>query len=594
MILYSDAEILDRINKPKAKEALDRGQRDNDRQRFHALLATDEKDAGPYVARLLEHVNAILPDVDKQKRFKELLRFPVPSAKIVDSAADEYQKVFTADDRLVDFELSNDKLRDDFKLYLDKSIGFEDFMRHKVFNQALRSVNAVWYCDLPAVANTDGYATPVVQVREYGQLTDIATDLQGKIALLIVPMPDLRNAQNEVIGKQWAVLDAGSFRVVTKPSNTNNATVTLTNPHSLGRCPAGFIWHHLLDENNPLRRESPIHASLDDLDQFVIGSVFARHADLYASFPILWQYKVKCDYLNKEGKPCTGGYTTLNDNQGKPYQEECPKCAKRKPLGPGSLFKVPPPATKEQGDLREPVGFVNADVTLLEYNQTKLRNLELGLKEALKGDQGLVDQTAQAVNEDQVQSRLEARRGILSYWAENCEVTESEILDCLGQLRYDTAYIGSTVSYGREYHLLSLAEAETDYSNAQKNGLPQYLLIEKRRKLEQLAGGASTKNRLRLEIMAQLEPYIDLLMSVLDRTTEEYELKANFAYYLSQFEREYVPIEQVALGGTMKQRIEFITPILYEYVSKTIAKRPDPAELAGGQQSGSSNARSGK
>lgn len=579
----TDNQAIQSILNPVNGAALKRAGEDNDRQRYHVGPATDEKDAGPYASRLKERVKKILQNEDKFKRFCSLLNYPLPSSRLIDNAADEYLKCFGAEDKYVDFEFSSDELKAQASEFLDE-IRFDDWLTKDLFNQCLRASAAIWIVDLPATVNPTGFPQPVIMLREVNQLTDLFTDTRGNVMAVIYPMSPIKDTNNTVIAKRWAVLDDASYRVCIQRNGENEPSVLLTNLHDLERCPAGWIWHDKLNGKDPFRIQSPLHAVFTDLDNLVIGDIFRQHVDLYASFPILWNFKKKCNYETPDGlSQCKEGkiWVATKDHDGLEVRIEkpCPVCSASKPLGPGSQLQVPPPADSLSANLSEPAGFINADRDLLDYNVEKLEALKADLREALTGDSNNVDQTKDAVNADQVAARFEARKAKLSYWAAHIQQTHAEALYVILKITFGSSFLSLAVDYGTEFHLISPAQAIDDYQKARTANLPMYQLALRRKRIDKLLAGASETQMTRLEMCAMLEPYPDLPLAMVPVGSDAYELKANFDQYLTQFENENLGLEIFGRDLDMAIRISTIKSILYKYVSESAKFRqlPEPA-----------------
>jgi len=570
----TDLQAIQRILKPLSQAELTRAAEDNDRQRFHAVTATSKDDAGPYADKFLNRIRLILNNDEKFERFKQLMAWPLPTSRLIDQAADEYLKAFDAEDKYINLEFTDDNLQAVASDYLAQ-IEFDDFLNKDLFNQCLRAAGSIWIVDLPATPNADGFPEPRPSLREFGELTDIGVTKAGEILYVIFPLDSIKNEENQEVEKRWAVLDDASFRVVSQ-RNGEPHRVLLSNPHELGRTPAGFIWHDRLDRRKPLRIQSPLHALLADLDRFVTASVFREHADLYASFPILWSYKTRCTYETAAGDACNSGYVTLRGETGEETLEACPVCRTKKPIGPGSHLQPPAPQDNTSADLSSPAGFINAERDLLDYNAEKLDALEADLILALTGDDGTIDQSTNAVNLDQVHARFVKRKAILSYWAEHTERTHEEILRVLFGLFAGDRFIDVSVDYGSEFHMLSPGQAIADYDSARKAGLPTYQLMARRSRIDKLLAGSSESEALRYYMLAQLEPYPDLALAQVPSGSDAWELKANFSQYISRFERENKGLEIFNKNASMAARISSITQILYTYVSQDKAKREVP------------------
>ncbi|GAB3783321.1 hypothetical protein GCM10028818_41090 [Spirosoma horti] len=578
----TDSQAIQSILTPRNQKALKRASDDNDRQRFHTGPATSEEDAGPYAAVLKARVEKILNNKEKFDKFCALLNYPLPSSRIIDKGADEYQKAFGAEDKYVDFEFSSDNLKADAAEFLDRT-KFDDWLTKNLFNQCLRASAAVWIVDLPAEVNAEGFAEPVLLLREVGKLHDLFTDRRGDITAVIYPMAPLKDESGKIVAKRWAVIDDESYRVAITRDGETQPAIQFTNYHDLQRCPAGWVWHDRLDENQPIRIQSPLHAIFSELDDLVVGTVFKQHADLYASWPIFRSYKTRCNYeVPGTGEQCNNGYVTIRSKE--PDEEgnytyklgRCPVCEKKKPIGPGSHIETPAPVDNMSADLSNPASFINPERELLDYNTEKLEDIEARVTEYLTGDVNNVDQGKEAVNADQVAARQEVRKSIVGFWAGQIQRTHYEVLYVLFALRYGPSFLSLAVDYGTEFHLLSPGQAITDYDAARKANLPMYQLALRRQRIDKLLAGSNEAMATRLELLSMLEPYPDQPLMVVPAGSDAWELKANFSQYIARFEAENIGLETFGKALSLPARIQSITEVLYQYVQDGKARREVP------------------
>lgn len=553
-------QIRTLYREPKHKDILAAAAKDNAWQSFHARLSTCEKDAGSYVTPFLAKVKGILQNDPKWEVFKKLLSYPLPTQKIISRASDEWNKVFYAENRAIEVQMQDDSLQDDLNAYLEQ-IGFTRLMEQSIFTKAKQAVNTIAVVDLAALKEETEYPSPYVYLLDAGACHEIGVNDQGAITHLLYT-----TGKKGTDSYRLVVLDERYYRLFA--INQGNEPVLLVeSPHPLGYCPACFIWQDVVDPTQPIRRFNGVLEGLETMDKLVIADVFSQHADLYAAFPILWQYvNAGCSYSDTDGNPCVEGFIKYQQ-EGQWKEMACPVCSKQELIGPGTIKDVPLPLAPEQSLIGQPAGFVNADRTLLDYNVEKVQRLKDEIYRDLTGFQ---ESTAdlkgnKQYNEDQVASQNESRQAVLQYWAENLQFVHKFLLDAIAELRYGDLFISSSVNYGDEFLLVDADTATAWYESAKKAGLPMYLVAQKRRVVEQLYARTSPSQKERLDLLRQLEPFPDLNYKELPDGPAKL-LKANFSAYIDRFERENGPLIRFGSALTMNERIQRITNQLYNYV----------------------------
>ena len=536
---------------------------DNARQSFHARVSLRAEDAGPYHALFLKKVEEILGNKEKFKVFKDLMPYPLPSTEVISKASDEWNKIFYAQDRSIELHLTDEKQEGELESILDE-IGLQRFIEQDVFTKAKQAVNTIGVVDAVLVEGPDG--TPRTRPKLY--LLDAANctyihESQGRITTLAYT-----TGSEKEDNLRLYVLDEDyywSFQV-----NKEGLTLIAQNPHGLGVCPATFIWHDIIDKGASIRRFNAVIESLARLDEYVIAEVFMRHMDLYAAFPILWSYASKCMYQNPAGYMCHEGYINYIDERGNEVHSECPACQKKKAyVGPGEHLVVDVPTSQDEKPLGQPANFIQAERTLLDYNVEKTKRLKAELFRFLSGfDDNTDGKGTKQYNEEQVGSMNESRQAVLRYWAENIQMTHKFFLDIIGKLLYAEDYLGSTVNYGEDWLLADMNTAIAEYQKAKNAGLPQYIVGLKRRTVEQLHAKVSPSAALRIQILSELEPYVDVPLIAMQAGSDAYELKANFAAYIARFERENGDIVRFGRLVSFEEKIKAIKQTLDSYVSK--------------------------
>lgn len=523
------------IEKPKNQDELTNAHFDNQRMSFHASRATSFNDISGYFDYYKKNVNEILIP-DKQKPFWSLWSYPLPTTAIISDAADELNKVFEAKDKVTELKCKDAELTNDFEEYEDDNVC--EFFEYTVFNAVLSKINSWVVVEMPSEQNGT-LPEPKPFLIEACNLHDIDVYRESVEYIAIKKADDLYIFIDDKAYYQVRWYDG--LAIVENQAN-----------HDLGYCPVFPIWHDNLNEKG-IRKISPITDILDKLDDFVFNYTQKKFLDLYADSPILEKYATTCG-----NDDCQNGYIISNDGE----KKACPTCSSnRKFIGAGSVVTKPMP-NGVTGNVDKAANWISVPVDSLNYTKDKLDVAKKELYEFLTGYVKGQDRT-QAVNQDQVYSQLEARKAKLNWWAENLSKSHSRVSEAVGKLRYMSQFVGVHVVYGKEFHLWTLKDALSEYEMAKKNGLPMHLLSTLRGTIKELVSGNSHYKEQRIAILQQLEPYPDIDLGLVARDTVEYELKANFSKYISDFERANGDIVQFGSLIDLDKKIQIIQDVLY-------------------------------
>jgi len=545
---------------------LSRAQEDNDWLSFHAQPVTNAFDATEYLIRYTAYIKSIL-NARKAKVFFNLLKFPLPTTSLLTECVDELNVVFEAADRFEQLTFKKEELLPDAQAYL-KRIRYESkYLKNDLFFAALAYPNSITVIDLPVEQTTDR-PEPYTYILQAGQLSALELDRNGNV-LYVGFFTDQKR-------ERLVWIDSVSYRVFSV-KNDKYALIT-ESFHELGYCPAVRNWHDPLGNVEDFRCNNALLPLLSDADTLLAGLTFEKDVRLHASFPYLWKAKEICQYQENQAI-CTNGYLTKNGTAVK----ECPKCAERKMVGPGTVFTMPAGADK----MASPVGFVTVPTDNLKYHQERLAEERGAIFKAMTGFEKQPD-AKKAINEDQVRSQFESRRAKLLYWGENLQPTDQFAVETKMRLRYGRDFISYEKQYGQDFYLISLKDAVKDYKDSQ-GSLPQYLLGQKRKVIETLIARNNASAQAKNAILALIEPYVDVPMSQLERGTLEYEIKANFWSYVERFEAENGDLLQFGQLKPFFEKIEIIKNVIYDYGKVTYDAQRESKREAAVWQSGQSS-----
>lgn len=540
---YSQDAIRERIKQPKNQAILKVAAADNAWCRFHARNATRIGDLGSHFFRFRDKVHSIITVPKKQDTFWKVFDIPLVSTNIIQDAADELNRVFTANDRYEEFQFATPELAQDFREFLHKSkLGSIDSDR--VFNLALEQPTTFAVLDLPA-QQTTLFPEPFVTFVEADQVHDAEKDTAGNVDLIIYKTDS-----------GFVAIDDAFYRIFDKDTFEFKSEV----PHFLGFCPACLIWNDVLSDSNGLRTLGPVIPLVSRLDRYAMQRAFEHDVDLYAAFPSMQVPEESCNYVSNEGHRCNGGFFRVGTaNEYKP----CPECESKKHRGPGTTYFIKPAMMKE--GITKVASFIEASTAPLEYYTKKNDELEKRLYEMLTGKKKQ-DTRKDAVNKDQIKDEFEARKSKLNYWAQNIQAVRTFIISTAAKLRYGKAFVSYVFKNGDQYHLETLTDMLDEFDRMKATGLPVYLLDEQLKKIEALIVRNNDTQEKRLAIMRLLEPYRNLSLSLLDPTSVEYKIKADLPQLIEQFELDNnTTIEEFGAKATLSKKLSSIQTQLIRY-----------------------------
>ena len=516
----------------------------------------------PYYQKYIQWVSGILTASDKFEQFKRLLTFPLKTNEVVDDIADEYTKVFDAQDSFFIPELSDPDLVEDFNQYIGK-LSDSDFWHNDAFKAMMSNISSILVVDLPD-SQTSQTPEPYYYLLDIRKVVDVQVSANGDIEYLI-----FKTGKNT-----YGVFDSLFFRVY-KKEDEYYALLT-ENEHDLGYCPARFLWSDVLSKNEPIVKHAPISALLSRLDWYLFFETAKESLDIYAAYPLYWAYQSKCDYKDQFGNDCHNGLIKIwDESKQKDVVYPCPVCESKKIVGPGSLIEKPIP----RGDIKidgEPAGIIGVDEASLTYNVNEAERLKAQIITAATGKNKLLNK--QAINQDQVSSQFESQTNVLRWIADNFSKSHRWTWNTLGKLRYGDNYVGCSISYGSEFYLQTLAEVVNDFKNGKDSGLPEYILLSKISAIEHLQSKNNPKEKARINILRHLEPFPyrtlkeckELGFDVIDK--HGFVLKANFANFVNKFERDFGSLIDFGSALDFSTRIERIAQKLNEYADVIVSK----------------------
>jgi hypothetical protein len=590
-------EVRQVLRAPVSGAQLQSCRRHEERLRLHSEPQLDRASlfAAPAMTQLLALPAAVLPK-DKYETFKQFIPAPLPTADLVETAFAGWARVFEAQDGLVHCELSTPELETEFEAYR-ASINEPEFWPGAAFSAACHAYHSVLVVDMPR-QQTGRRPAPYLYLIELENIVDLLIRPDATLEFIAFRLNNRTEPStdpaNPVVYEVLAFYDDAFYRIYERLSGQEQWVLVVENAHQLGQCPARLLWSQSLGRNpTQLARRGPLTAQLAALDRYVYWDASVEYFQSYGMYPILWSFAQQCEYQTVDGQACQSGivqvlvgYTKLDGQEVPRYQnQDCPACAKKKAMGPGSHIEVPAP-TKETGDTRDPVGLVHADVDSVklarEAQAERRHNILLA---ALGG--GVDPGSVQARNEQDVQSSFETRQDVLVRLRGNFEKARTWALTLMGRAMYAAAFRRAVVNMGERYYLKSPEQLLDEEVKAKEAGRPVYELAQAREFRYDTLYRTNPPLRDRMRILSDLEPFAEQsVQEVSELMTANagifdpklLALKVDFARYLARFESEQANVGVFAALQPYHVKLQLISSQLLSYV--VLPPNPAPAAPA--------------
>lgn len=563
-------QIKQILQKPTKRQTIQKAVNMQRRLRFHTETNVAVSDINQPTTIFLDWVRQLLPK-DKFNIFLHLFKFPLLTPAVVEDVYRELERVFYSRNSSSSYQFTDSELAEDWSQYKKNNLNEPEVWKTTGWKRMQVSPNSILVVDLPQV-QTSLRPEPYFYWLEIDAVIDYQTFRldENQFEWLIFKQPEHR----------IAVFDDTSIRVYQLNEKNEIQSLISEAKHDLGYCPARFFWSTQLNEKNKDLKKNPITKELSNLDWYLFFSISKQHLDLYAPYPIYSAYEADCNFENNEtGDYCDGGflrnvkgeYKILNDGT----VEKCPCCSEKRIAGPGSFLEVPIPNQSEGvADMRNPVQITTIDKDSLDYNVNECARLKNEIVISVVGSGGTVSEK-EAINETQVTANFESKTSVLNALKTNFELAQKFVEDTVCKLRYGGAFISSSVNWGTEFYVFTVAELYSKYKQAKDNGTSNSELDAISQQILEVEYHNNPLVLQRMLILKQLEPYPH---KTLDEVLKLYEkklideklvkLKINFSTLVDKFERENINIIEFASNKPLREKIDIITNKLLEYVTE--------------------------
>lgn len=563
-------QIKQILQKPSKRQVIQKAVNTQRRLRFHTETNIAVSDINQPTTIFLQWVKTLLPK-DKFNIFLQLFKFPLPTPAVVEDVYRELERVFYSRNSSSSYQFTDSELAEDWANYKKNSLNEPEVWKTTGWKRMQVSPNSILVVDLPQIQKSSRpepyfYWLEIDAVIDY-QLSKLD---DNTFEWLIFNQPN----------HQIAVFDDTYIRVYQLNEKNEIQSLVSEASHDLGYCPARFFWSTQLNEKNKDLKKNPITKELSNLDWYLFFALSKQHLDLYAPYPIYSAYEADCNFENNEtGDYCDGGflrnakgeYKILNDGT----VERCPCCSEKRIAGPGSFLEVPVPNQSEGvADMRNPVQITTIDKDSLDYNVSECARLKNEIVISVVGSGGTVSEK-EAINETQVTANFESKTSVLNALKTNFELAQKFIEDTICKLRYGNAFISSSISWGTEFYIFTVAELYSKYKQAKENGASNSELDAISQQILEVEYRNNPLVLQRMLILKQLEPYphktLDEVIKLFEKGLLDeklVKLKINFNTLVDRFERENINIIEFASKKPLRDKINIITNKLLEYVTE--------------------------
>ncbi len=397
--------------------------------------------------------------------------------------------------------------------------------------------------------------------------------------------------------KKWTrygVYDDMTYRVILQIDN--NYTLEIENGHDLGTCPARFFYDNPLTTKLSFNRSIPFSAVRGVMGQWQMFDLFDYYQDHTAAFQITEHADNGCDTDGCENGRIFIDPELNEDNQiiVNGYSKECPQCANKQLVGPGTSIGIEVSIDPQENDTRGIFRFIAPDINALKYVGEKQDIRENFIKVNTVGFSDAI--TSEAVNETQIKALVESRKKPLLDIKAHLDDLYKWITKSVVKLVYNVDVIVNA-NYGTEFFILTALDIQELIIKAKQAGT-QATYIEQLNKLliaTEYKGDPSLVKRMLIAADVQPAPFKSelearALFGERMITREDYYIYSNFTELLGRFERENGSI--VTFGNELPYatKIDRIKATLLFYTNQKLPQneQDDNAEPIGASDQGAS------
>lgn len=565
MTLTSDdcAKILE---KPKDKY-LEKAVYHENRIRLHTE-PTLERTNNPAYNDFIKKIKEIIPD-DAYARFVSLIQWPFITVDFTEDVFSSFQKVFEAPDKYVNVSFKNPDYNLGFYTLRNK---ISNFIKTSGINLLKTRFNSYIVFDLPQKQDSER-PSPYFYTLPSGNVKCVKIDRENKVKYIGFDTGETYGKGNE---KLYAFFDENYYRIFIEKNGKyvvhSDESGLKEFYHGLGWCPVCPVWNDVMDETiTMLDKKMPATNSVGRLDMLAFKLISKEYNDLYNLYPIIWSLPEEEDEerLNQQydenGELCEENPVSKNISTSKKIL-----------TNPGRHIIKPAP-NKEDGDVGDPMGFIEPNVDNLRFIREDLENRMNDIKSSISGKPG-EPKNDQAKNEKQVSSGFESEYSAMLSVANGFAALEKWMLKTGAALSFGKDSIKDiSINPGRNFFLHSHEEIMEEMKSSKDIGMPSYIIDQQENAFLSVKYKNNPEKKERMDMLRAIMPYRDMNNDVLIKNIsildpEKVMLRLNFFDALSEFENKFAPIEQflkdkmdeqvIDMNGRIKLIIEELLTII--------------------------------
>lgn len=581
MILTSE-QIIEKIKAPTNGAFLNKAVNHELKVQVHTEPVDSPEDYGNGHRDLLKWAETVIGNKPKYNRFLQFLKFPYFTNETTDSIFNQLSKVFESRNSFRKYEFNTATNEQEFTKYLGE-IADPFFWKSDVWEAIKNNINSVIVVDMST--NEKKEVRPYTYVVKTPDIIDMENSVVKSVS---VDKQIFKSFKVEYCifkdGAKIIALDDGHYRSydIVQEEGVNRITLDVENPHKLGYTPCAQIYSEPFNKHDNIRKKGPVSTTISDLDFLLYFETFKRYSDSFVPNPITVKYSEKCDYIADNGGACDGGRIASPHpiNEGETSYFACPKCKSDSMVGPGEVYEVDPPRSKEEFDQIDAIHFIQPPLEGIEYTSKRVKSLQ---SEVIRKTVGLNEEeiSNQAKNIPQIMTGFESRKIILRRIAVNLEIAMKFSHSTMAKLIYSDDFKGCSIFLGDEFFLETEKELQSKYKEEKGNGNSEYELSLSRDKITETKHKNNPSLLAKAKFLSFVEPYQGQTIEEVQKTKKDFStlvsdtdfvIKINFDRFVKRFEIDEKPIGSLLSDEKMDldKKITFVQTEFIKYANELI------------------------
>lgn len=569
--------VMSLIESPRNKASLDKARSHQKYLKYHV-----EGDLR-YQQLMIEKASEYLVE----KKLKQFKTFIYPSTqRIYDIVKSDLSIVHNADGRKIECDIKEEQTErfKEVEGTVFNGVGFNDFFKKRGYNLLFTEPNAVILSDLHAY-DTD----------EYGNLVDSAGSIveENNPKNTVFCLDQIHDIDiKETVVKYLLIKNEYKTSSIDSSGKLTEKTVTKyyyydddtfiqlfedggdfyhfnESENILGYCPACTVSNVPRYTSDEIQMKSPVSDSIHEGNEYIEASIMTKHNQVDNGFSKTHSISTKGSCRTKG---CKNGYVVSSVSG---VEAPCTSCNGGKNSQNdhfyGEHLTMPDPSQVPEKAMKlyeKPYGRLDADVALLEHQDSKLMMRENQIIRMCTGKTQGIENVNVAKNEMQVQGAYDSYEQKIVFWQDVVQSRWRFLLKSV--LKYMTGTdVKCTVILGNKYYLKSEKEIEETEKLSRENGAPNFELEGLR--MEKLY----TKYRnnpevvTRIEILNALEPLKEYSIEQIQSLAgfipqEDVVVKVYFNDFIRRYESELGKIV-IAPETDINELISKVKNKIYEY-----------------------------